>query len=138
MWAEGLHWLAVARLFEDLWGHVARGATGGGQDVELLFIHNAGESKVGDEKIGIVLWVAEEQVLGLEIAMDNAMVMQVGDGGENGAHQVCSIRFKVRALATDAVKQLAAEGEIGDQIHCNVSDERGSRGSRRSHHEYNC
>jgi hypothetical protein len=45
--------------------------------MELLFIHNSGETKVGDKQICVVLGCAEEKVLGFEISVDNAMIVKV-------------------------------------------------------------
>ena len=63
--------------------------------MELLLIHNTRESKVGDKKIGIVFGSAEEEILGLEIAMYYAVIVEVGDSRESGADEVCSIGFVV-------------------------------------------
>ena len=54
------HWFAVASLLEDFRCHVAWCAAGGGQDMELLFVHDARETEVGYEKIGVVFRSAEE------------------------------------------------------------------------------
>lgn len=108
--------LAVARLLEDLGGHVAGGAAGGGEHVELLLVHDAREAKVGNEQVGVVLGRAEEQVLGLEVAVDDAVVVQVGDGRERRADEVGGVGFVVGALAADAVEELAAEGQVRDEV----------------------
>lgn len=47
--------------------------------MELLFVHDAAETEVGDKQVGIVFRRAEEQVLGLEIAVNYAVVVQVCD-----------------------------------------------------------
>lgn len=108
--------LAVARLLEDLGGHVAGGAARRRQHVELFLVHDAGQAKVGDEEVGVVFGGAEQQVFGLEVAVDDAVVVEVGDGGEGGAHQVGSVCLVVATLAADAVEELAAEGEVGDEV----------------------
>ena len=43
--------------------------------MELLFVHDAAEAKVGNEKISVVFGCTEEQVLGLEIAVYYAVVV---------------------------------------------------------------
>lgn len=78
----------MTALFENLGSHVAGGATGGGQDVELFLVHDAREAKIGNEEVGIVLGGAEEQVLGLQVTVDDAVVVEVGDGGEGGPDEV--------------------------------------------------
>lgn len=75
-----LHWLAVAALLEDFRGHVSRCTACSGQYVELLLVHNPGQAKVGDQKVRIVLWRAEQQVLGLQVPVDNSVVMEIGHG----------------------------------------------------------
>ena len=47
--------------------------------MELFFVHDAAETEVGDEKVGIIFGRAEEQVLGLEVAVYYAVVVQVRD-----------------------------------------------------------
>ena len=66
-------------LFEDLGRHVTRSAAGSSQNVELFFVHDAAETEVGDKKVGIVFGRTEEQVLGLEVAVYYAVVVQVCD-----------------------------------------------------------
>jgi hypothetical protein len=39
---ESVHWFSVASFLEDFGSHVAWCAAGGGEDVELLFVHDAG------------------------------------------------------------------------------------------------
>ena len=50
--------------------------------------------------------------------MDDAVVVEIGDGGECGADQVGGVRLVVGAFPADAVEELAAEGQVGDQIYC--------------------
>lgn len=112
-----LHWLAMSRLLENLRCHVAGSAAGGGEHMEGLFIHDARQTKVGNEQIGIVLGRAEEQILGLEIAMHNAVLVKVGYCGQSSAHQVRSIRLVVAALAAYPIKELASQRQVRDQVY---------------------
>lgn len=105
-------------LVEDLGCHVARSAARRREHVKLLLVHDARQAKVGNEQVGIVLWRAEEQVLGLEVAVHDAMVVQIGDGRKGGAHELRRVGLVVVALAADAVEELAAEGEVGDEVDC--------------------
>ena len=50
--------------------------------------------------------------------MHDAVVVQVRDGGDCCADKICGIAFKVAALATDAIEELAAESEIGYEVDC--------------------
>ncbi|KFY08530.1 hypothetical protein V491_08429, partial [Pseudogymnoascus sp. VKM F-3775] len=68
-----IDWFPVARLLEDLRRHVARRPARGGQHVEVLVVHDAAQAEVGDEQVGVVLGGAEEQVLGLEVAVHDAV-----------------------------------------------------------------
>lgn len=72
---KNVHWLAVAGLLEDLGCHVSGCATCSGENVELLLVHDAGEAEVCNEQVGVVFGGAEEEVLGLEISMDDAVVV---------------------------------------------------------------
>lgn len=47
--------------------------------MELLFVHDAAETEVGNKKVGIIFGRAEEQVFGFEIAVNYAVVVQVCD-----------------------------------------------------------
>ena len=68
---------------EDLGRHVAGRSTCGRQDVELLFIHNSRETKVCNEKVGIVFWGSKEEVFWLEVSVDDTVIVEVGYGGES-------------------------------------------------------
>lgn len=117
-----LHRLAVASLSEDLRSHVAWSSTGCCQDMKLFFIHNARQSKVSNQQVGIVFWRTEQQVLGLQISVYNSMVVEVGDSGECCSNQVCGIRLVVVALSTDAVEQLASKRKVGHKVYCERSE----------------
>ncbi len=60
--------------------------------------------------------VAEEQVFGLEIAMYDALVVEIDDGVGDGANDVGGILLVVVATLADAVEQLAAHAEVGDEV----------------------
>jgi hypothetical protein len=84
----------------------------------LLFVHDAAEAEVGDEQVGVVFGGAEEEVLGLEVAVYNAVVVEVCNGREGCADQVRGVGLEVGAFAADAVEELAAESEVGDEVDC--------------------
>ena len=56
------------------------------------------------------------------------MVVQVGDGGEGGADQGGGVGLVVAAFAADAVEELAAEREVGDEVYWRGGIRRGERG----------
>lgn len=94
-------------LLENLRCHVAGRAARGRQHVELFLIHDPTQAKIGNQKICIILRRAEEQVLGLQVTMDNAMVMQVCDSRKSGADEVGGIGLVVAAFTANAVEKLS-------------------------------
>lgn len=114
---HSVHWLAMSALVEYLRCHVTRRAACGREYMELLFIHNPAQAKICDQKICVVLRRSEQQVLWLEISMYDPMIVQVCDGGESGSNQVRSVSLIIGAFATDAIEELAAKGEVGNEIH---------------------
>jgi hypothetical protein len=75
----------------------------------LLLVHYAGEAEVGDQEVSVIFRGAEEEVLGLEVAVDDAMVVEVGYCAEGCADEVRGVGLVVGAFAADAVEELAAE-----------------------------
>ncbi len=53
--------------------------------------------------------------------MYDAMVVEVCNSGEGSAHEFGSVGLVVRAFAADAVEELAAEGEVGDEVDCTTA-----------------
>lgn len=45
--------------------------------MKLLFVHNARKTKVGNQQIGVIFWRSEEEILGLKVAMDDAVVVEI-------------------------------------------------------------
>ena len=106
---RGLHGLAVASLLEDFRRHVPRRPARRREDVEGFLVHDPAQAKVGNEEICVVFGCSEQQVLGFQVAMDDAVVVEVCDGRECCADQVCCVRLVIAAFAADAVEKLAAE-----------------------------
>jgi hypothetical protein len=48
----------------------------------------------------------------------DTVVVEVCDGREGCADQVRCVGLEVGALAADAVEELAAKGEVGDEVDC--------------------
>lgn len=86
--------------------------------MELLLVHDAGEAEVGNQEVCVVLGGAEKEVFGFEVAVHNAMVMQVSDGGEDSADEIGGVGFVVGPFAADAIEKLPAEGKVGDEVYC--------------------
>ena len=79
-----------------------------------FFVHDPRQAKVGYEEVRIVFGCSEEEVFGLQVAVDNAMVVKVGDSGEGCADEVRGVGFVVAAFSTYSIEELSAEGEVGD------------------------
>jgi hypothetical protein len=115
---DSLHWLAMACFSKDLGGHVSWSSTSCSQNVKLLFIHNSRQSKISNEQVCVILWCPEQQVLGFQISMHNAVIMEVGDSRKCGPNKISRVRLVVITLAADAVEQLASERKVGDKVDC--------------------
>ena len=98
----------MARLIEYLRCHVTRRAARGSQNMKSLLIHNPGEPKICNQQICIVLRCPEEQILGFQIAVYYAVVVEVGHSGECRADEVSGVGFIIGTLAADPVEELAA------------------------------
>ena len=121
----------VAGLFKNLWRHIAGCTTGCGKDCDLFIVDDSGEAKVGNEQIAVFGLVSEEEVFGFEVAVDDALLMEVDNSLGDGSNNVCSVLFVVVAPLADAVKELATHTEIGDEVEVvhgfKVVDERDDR-----------
>lgn len=53
--------------------------------------------------------------------MHDAVIMQVCDGRERGSNEVRGVRLEVIAFSADTIKKLAAQGEVGHQVYCEVA-----------------
>lgn len=117
-----IHRLSMAAFLKNLRSHVAGGTACRGQNVKLLFIHDSRKTKVGNEEVCIVFGSAEKEILGLQVAMYNAVIVKVCDSREGGPYEVGSIRLVVGTLSADTVKQLSTEGEICYEVYwgCDV------------------
>ena len=83
---ESLHWLSVPNLSKYLGCHVAWRTACCCEDVKSFLVHDPAEAKVGYQQVCIVLGRPKEQVLWLQIAVHDAMVVQAGDGRKRCAH----------------------------------------------------
>jgi hypothetical protein len=113
-----IHWFSMTCFPKDFRGHIPRGSTSCCQDVELLFIHNSRQSKIRDEEIRIILRCSEQQILRLQVAMHNAVVVEVSDGRKGSSNEISGIRFVVVAFTADAIEQLASKRKVGNKVNC--------------------
>ena len=107
---------SMAGFLKNFGSHVAGCSAGGGQDVELLLVHYSGETKVGYQEVGVIFWGAEEEVLRLEVAVDDAVVVEICDCGEGCTDQICSVGFVVGAFSADTVEEFTSQCEICDEV----------------------
>lgn len=90
-----VHRLSVPRLLENLWRHVPGGSTCRRKHVKGLLVHDPAQSKICNQQIRVVLRRPEQQILGLQVAMNDAMIVEVGNGGEGSADEVGGVGFIV-------------------------------------------
>jgi hypothetical protein len=86
--------------------------------VELLLIHNSRQSEIRNQQIRVVLRCSEKKVLGLQISMYDAVVVEVCDSGQGCTHEVGRVGLVIVAFATDAVEELASKREVSDKVDC--------------------
>lgn len=106
----GLHRFPVASLLEDFRGHVTRRAAGGGKYVKGLIIHYSRQAKISNQEIGVVFWRAEKEILGFQVTMNYAVVVEIGYSRQSGAYEVCSVGLVIASLATYSIKELSTKG----------------------------
>lgn len=85
--------------------------------MELLFVHDTRQAKVCNQQISVVFGRAEQQILGLQIAVYNAVVVKIRDSGQRRSYEVCCVRLVVVALSADAVEQLASKRKVGYKVY---------------------
>lgn len=107
-WPVYVHWLAVARLPEYLWRHIARRTAGRCQHVEGFLVHDSRQTKIGDKEVGVVFRGPEQKVLRFQISMHDAMIVEIRNSGECRPDELGRVRFVVAALSAYPVEQLAA------------------------------
>jgi hypothetical protein len=73
-----------------------------------------GEAHVGQLDGRVVLLALEQHVLGLEVAVDDALAVGVGDGRRHQPHHLPRLALAVAGLLADAVEELAAGDELDD------------------------
>lgn len=71
-------------LSQNLGGGVPETAADRSEDL-VVILHVSGDAKVDENYVGVFSFAAVEDVFGFDIAMDNVVVMEVLNGGKNGA-----------------------------------------------------
>lgn len=85
--------------------------------MELLLVHDPAEAEIRNQEIRVIFRRAEEEVFRFQVAMDNSVVMEVGNGRQGGSDQLGCVGFKVGAFATDAIEELTAKCEVGHEVY---------------------
>mmetsp|Transcript_37179 Transcript_37179/g.79316 ORF Transcript_37179/g.79316 Transcript_37179/m.79316 type:complete len:417 (-) Transcript_37179:698-1948(-) len=75
-----------------------------------------GEAEVSDLDLVVIVPMLEEQILGLEVAMGDALGVHVLDGAEEDGAHVAGLGLGVAGLVDDAVEELAPVEVLGDQV----------------------
>mmetsp|Transcript_17041 Transcript_17041/g.47972 ORF Transcript_17041/g.47972 Transcript_17041/m.47972 type:complete len:306 (-) Transcript_17041:948-1865(-) len=103
--APHVHLTAVEVVRQDLRGDVARGATGGLH--AYGGVEHLGEAKVRKLELQGPL-ALEKDVLGLDVAVDDAHVVQIGDGTDDLLGDINGNVLRIRALVDNVLKEFAA------------------------------
>ncbi|BAS94669.1 Os05g0491800 [Oryza sativa Japonica Group] len=98
--------------------HLRRDVVGAPDDVpeHLTFFEEDGEAEVGGLERGVLVLAEEEEVLGLEVAVDDAHGVAGVDDLDDGAEERGGGVLGVVALGDDPVEQLAAGTELHDEV----------------------
>ncbi len=121
----------MALLEHHLGRRVAERARHGGEDF-VLGAEGFGDAEVGQDQVGLLCLGEVQEVLGLEVwwgldgrsgaggklltAMDDIVLVQVVDGVEDLLERLGGILLGELAALADAVEQLAAGRQLGDDV----------------------
>ena len=99
--------------------HLRRDVVGAADDVpeHLPFFEEDGEPKVGGLERRVLVLAEEEEVLGLEVAVDDAHGVAGVDDLDDGAEERGGGALGVVALGDDPVEELPAGAELHDEVH---------------------
>ena len=91
---------------EELRGYVAGGSA---PQVELprRVLDDGRQAEVGYLQVPVVVLGGEEEVLRLEVAVNNPVMVKICEGREEVAHDRSCVRLPVQALALDLLEELA-------------------------------
>mmetsp|Transcript_278 Transcript_278/g.868 ORF Transcript_278/g.868 Transcript_278/m.868 type:complete len:597 (-) Transcript_278:1548-3338(-) len=109
-----VHRSAVGLVLHDLGREVVWGARQRAEGLARAAVHR--EAEVGDLHGGVGARVLEQDVLGLDVPMHDAVLVEVADGVEQDVHCAGSLLLREPGLRNHAVEQLAALAELGDEV----------------------
>jgi hypothetical protein len=89
-----------------------RGATGCHE--ETLIGDETRKTKVRDDDIARIGLVAQKDVFGLEVAMNDVVLVEVGNALEDLLDDVTSVELIVVDLFDESVKELTTSAKVGD------------------------
>ena len=115
---RNIHWLSMTALLEDLRRHIPRRTAGCRENVELFLVHDAGQSEIGNQEVSVILRRAKQQILRLQVTVHDAVIVQVGDGRQDGADEIRGVGLEVAAFTTDAIEELSTQREISNEVYC--------------------
>ena len=78
--------------------------------------HRFGEAEIGDFDGGVVVFVHEENVLRLDIAVDDVLVVQILDHFQHVLHQRSRLHFVVPPQLDDPIEEVAARHQLHDNV----------------------
>mmetsp|Transcript_84007 Transcript_84007/g.125923 ORF Transcript_84007/g.125923 Transcript_84007/m.125923 type:complete len:283 (+) Transcript_84007:115-963(+) len=108
-------------LFEHFGGHVKGCANNPVQRCVVLFVVSGCQAKV--DQLNVI--VMEQEILGLEVTVDNVLVVQVGDGIQHGIQHTGGVGFRKECLldtrssfhlTNDAIVQFTSHTQFGDNV----------------------
>mmetsp|Transcript_13972 Transcript_13972/g.44731 ORF Transcript_13972/g.44731 Transcript_13972/m.44731 type:complete len:334 (-) Transcript_13972:282-1283(-) len=82
--------------------------------VDVRPVHDHGQAKVGDLDLRVVVLAGEDEVLGLEVAVQNARLVERLNGEHDTPHERGSVALGVALASDDAVKELLAFEHLHD------------------------
>lgn len=74
------------------------------------------DPKIDQHHIRVLFLAPIEDILGLHVAMYDIVVVQVLDGGHDGANDACCVYFGETASLQNAIEELAARGFFEDEV----------------------
>mmetsp|Transcript_60321 Transcript_60321/g.136358 ORF Transcript_60321/g.136358 Transcript_60321/m.136358 type:complete len:207 (-) Transcript_60321:330-950(-) len=103
----------VQLVLDDLRGHVVRRPA---HLVEVFAVTFGGEAEVREHDTRVAVLVAQQEVLGLQVAMGDLSVVEEGERLEERLHEQPRLMLRVRLLVADPLKQLAAAHLLCDEV----------------------